>query len=309
MAKVLNVNATLVGKNDLTAELAEFIIKYDEPLDKSFKSGQYVAIGMTNEKNPEKGSVTRSMSIASGFKEKPITELSFYIRRVSHPASDNPLTHLLWEAKVGDKIYVTRKPVGRFTVEDTMGEDDKRMVLCVAAGTGLAPFLSMAETRIAQRHNADLSSLAILHGASYEKDLGYRERLNALKESHGLRYLPSISRAKEGDGWSGHQGRVESFFKAEHVPDLESKLGLQSGGLTPENVGVLICGLQGTIEQTLLRLIPRGFIPFDRKIRKALEIEKDVVSSIWWEQYDSTPVIDLQDEKLIKELKNIIHSK
>ena len=308
MAKALNYNATLIGKNDLTPELAEFTIKYDEPLDKSFKSGQYVAIGLTNTKDSSKGSVTRSMSIASGFKTKPISELSFYIRRVSHPASENPLTHLLWDAEVGDQIYVTRKPVGRFTVEDTMGVDDRRIVLCVAAGTGLAPFLSMAETRIVQQSDADLSKLAILHGASYEKDLGYRERLEELSQSHGLKYLPSISRSKDGDGWSGNKGRVESFFKKETIGHLESELGLPNGGLTPENVGVLVCGLQGTIEKTLLRLIPKGFIPFDRKIRKALDIHKDVASSIWWEQYDSTPVIDLQDEKVIEELKNTIHS-
>src|SRR5690606_7334239 len=102
---------------------------------------------------------------------------AFYIRFVRHPASDNPLTHLLWDLKEGDRLYVSRKPVGKFTLDDTVGAADTRLKVLVAAGTGLAPFISMVRHRLALDSSADLSDLVILHGASYPDDLVFREEL------------------------------------------------------------------------------------------------------------------------------------
>lgn len=65
--------------------------------------------------------------------------LEFYIRYVSEPASENPLTHLLWKLSPGDRLYVTRKPDGKFTSPGACGDGDPRRRLFVAAGTGLAP--------------------------------------------------------------------------------------------------------------------------------------------------------------------------
>ena len=306
MGKDLDYNAKLVGRDDITPKLALFHVHLDEALTRQVVPGQYVAIGLNNTKEPDKGSVTRSMSIASASGQ--LNSLSFYIRFVGEPASDNPLTHLLWDTKVGDRLYVTRKPVGKFTIKDTMGDDTTKMKVLVAAGTGLAPFVSMATTQVRKDPKVDLSSWVILHGASYASDLGYRETLNALAKSNGLRYLPTISRPGGSDEWTGATGRVEDFFREERLASLEESIGLSQGEFTPAKVGVLICGLQGTIAQSVVRLIPRGFVPFERKVRKALELDKTTESSIWWEQYDSEPVLDLDDHEQLKMLKNQIHS-
>lgn len=299
--KPLAYNATLVRRDDHTRELTTFHVRYDQPLtdEERFVPGQYVALGLNNTEKPELGSVRRSMSLASAPEERD--HYAFYVRYVKTPESDNPLTHLLWKMKPGDGIFMTRKPVGKFTVEDTTGEDD-RLKIFVAAGTGLAPFLSIIKSRHLRDPAADLSRFVLLHGASYPADIGYRDELERLAAQHGLRYYPTISRPKEAPDWTGDVGRVEDFFLPDRLADLEKRIGLPPGGLTPKTCAVLICGLQGTCGQTIVRLVPRGFVPDNRRIRKALDLDEALPANIWWEQYDNTPVVDVEDATLMAEL-------
>ncbi len=303
MAKTLTYNATLVERTDLTPELSIFKVKPDEPpaADSAFIPGQYVTLGMNNEAHPELGSVRRPMSIASAPEEPEALE--FYIRYVNHPESDNPLTHLLWGAQPSDRLYMREKVVGKFTVHNTVGDADPRLRICVAAGTGLAPFISMVRSALLQNPEADLGQYAILHGASYPDDLGYRDELEAMK-GRGLHYLASVSRPNESPGWTGDAGRVEDYFKSQRLAELEERIGLDSGGLRPDQAIVLICGLQGTIGKTITRLISRGFVPENRKLRRALEVSDEVPASLFYEQYDSTPVIDVKDPQVMEPLRD-----
>ncbi|MEM7350588.1 MAG: hypothetical protein AAF657_07265 [Acidobacteriota bacterium] len=307
MAKPLTYNATLVERVDLTEQLAIFKIRPDEPLneDPQFIPGQYVTLGMNNEDKPELGSVRRPMSIASAPEERETLE--FYIRYVNYPESDNPLTHLLWKTQPSDRLFMRNRAVGKFTVHHTVGDDDPRMRVCVAAGTGLAPFISMARSLHLKDPAADLGQYAILHGASYPADLGYREELQALIE-HGLHYMASVSRPKEAPDWTGDVGRAEDYFLPQRLTELDASLGLGAGGLRPDRAVVLICGLQGTIGQTITRLVPRGFVPENRKLRRALEVPDDVPASLFFEQYDNTPVIDVKDPEVIGPLREQMRS-
>ncbi len=305
--KPLAYNAVLVRREDFTPELTTFHVRYDEPLAPAagapvFVPGQYVAIGLNNDAKPELGSVRRSMSLCSA--PEQLDAYEFYIRYVKHPESDNPLTHLLWKASVGDRIFMTRKPVGVFTIKDTVGEQDRRTCVFVAAGTGLAPFVSMVRSEVLRDAKADLSRYVLLHGASYPDDLCYREELEKYGRENGLHYFRTISRPKEAPGWTGDVGRVEDYFKPERLADLEKRIGLEPGGMKPDKVGVLICGLQGTIAETIMRLTPRGFVPDNRRIRKALEVPDEMGHDMWWEQYDTTPVIDINDPALVARLRD-----
>src|SRR5579871_1510441 len=94
-----------------------------------FVPGQYCVIGLNNAEKPELGSVRRSMSIASAPEDDGAIE--FYIRFVQKPESENPLTHLLWKTKVGDRVYLRAVAAGVFTVPDTIGVDDPRLRVMV----------------------------------------------------------------------------------------------------------------------------------------------------------------------------------
>src|SRR5690606_6831478 len=217
MARTLEYNATLEAREDLSEVLAVFKVIPDTPIPEGrwFTPGQYLTLGLNNEAKPELGSVRRAMSIASPPQQRKT--IDFYIRYVSQPESDNPLTHLLWTLKPGDRLSMTTRAVGKVTLDDTGPADDQRLKSCVAAGTGtppgLAPFTSIGEADVVADPGARLDQYVLLHGASYPHEIGYKQRLEHLAREHGLHYLPTISRPHEASDWTGNVGRVEDFFK------------------------------------------------------------------------------------------------
>ncbi len=303
MAKPLEYNATLIERIDITDALTLFRVQPDKMPEKNpwFVPGQYCVLGMNNAEKPELGSVRRSMSIASAPEDQGPVE--FYIRWVAHPESENPLTHLLWKLKNGDRMYMRAVAAGVFTVKNTIGEDDKRLRVLVAAGTGSAPFVSMLRSELRRNPNADLSQWVLLHGASYPADLGYRDELTRMVAEHKLHYWGTVSRAKEAPEWTGDKGRVEAFFQPERLEDLEKRLGLPPGGFNPKNVVIYICGLTGTITGTIIPLLDRGFVPDFKRIREALGVPKEVADTVFYEQYDTEPVINIKDEAVVAPLR------
>ena len=310
MAKTLEYNATLVEREDITPLLAVFRIRPDEPLPGEgawFIPGQYMVLGLNNEAVPELGCVQRPMSIASAPERRDLIE--FYIRFVEKPESNNPFTHLLWKIQPGARMYARTRATGKFTLEGTCGDDDPRLKVMVAAGTGLAPFLCISRSRLISEPERSQADLAIIHGVSYSADLGYIDELRAISQKTGLHYLPTVSRAdRDPKGWQGHAGRAESFFLADEIEAFEKKLGLSAGGLVPSRAQILICGLEGTIGSTIKRLLGRGFIPDNRKLRRALEVPAELPASIFYESYDTTPPINVKDETLISKLKAELHA-
>jgi ferredoxin--NADP+ reductase len=173
----------------------------------------------------------------------------------------------------------------------------------VAAGTGSAPFVSMVRSELRKNPNADLSKWVLLHGASYPGDLGYRDELMKYVEVNGLKYWGTVSRPKEAPDWKGDTGRVEAFFEGARLDDFEKRLGLPKGGFTPKNVVIYICGLTGTITGTIVPLIDRAFIPDFKRIREALGVPADAKDSVFYEQYDTEPVINIKDPAVVEPLK------
>ena len=303
MAKPLEYNATLLERIDVTDALTLFRVQPDQmPAERPwFTPGQYCVLGMNNAAKPELGSVRRSMSIASAPEDEGAIE--FYVRFVSKPESENPLTHLLWKLKNGDRMYMRPVAAGVFTIKDTIGVDDPRIRVMVAAGTGSAPFVSMVRSELRRNPKADLSKWVLLHGASYPADLGYRDELTRLVTEHGLKYWGTVSRPKEAPGWTGDTGRVEAFFEGARLDDLEHRLGLAPGGFNPKNVVIYICGLTGTITGTVIPLMDRGFVPDFKRIREALGVPADTKDSVFYEQYDTEPVINIKDPAVVEPLK------
>jgi ferredoxin--NADP+ reductase len=302
MAKALEYNATLVERIDVTDALTLYRIQPDQaPVRPWFVPGQYCVIGANNTEKPELGSVRRSMSIASAPEDEGPIE--FYIRWVAKPESENPLTHLLWKIKEGDRLYMRPVAAGVFTVKDTIGLDDPRLRVMVAAGTGSAPFLSMLRSELRRNPDADLSTWVLLHGASYPDDLGYRDELAQMVERNKLKYWGTVSRPKEAPSWKGDVGRVEAFFDGARLDDLEKRCDLAPGTFTPKNAVIFICGLTGTITGTIVPLMDRGFVPDFKRIREALGVPADTKDSVFYEQYDTEPVINVKDPAVVEPLK------
>ena len=302
MGSPLEYNATVVGRTRLTSALSTFLIQPDRPRPSPwFKAGQYCVIGLNNTEKPELGSVRRAMSIASA--PEVDGPLEFYIRYVLQPVSRNPLTHLLWKLEPGDRIYMRASAAGTFTIDETVGAHDRRLRVLVAAGTGVAPFVSMLRSEVCRNPNVDLWTWVLLHGASYPPELGYREELLALSRTNGLKYWGTVSRPGEACEWTGDIGRVETFLEPQRLSDLERRVGLADGGFTPDSAVVFVCGLTGTIGAVLTRLIDRGFVPRASAIREALGVPPNISDSLFYELYDPTPVIDVNNRAVMEPLR------
>lgn len=293
----LEYNAVITKRWDLVEGLAVFRVRPDADAFQGFIPGQYITLGLNH---PEKGPVQRAYSIASPPHVLP--DFDFYVRYVEQPTSDNPLTHLLFACGAGARIHIGKKIVGKFTVEHEVGADDPRLRVCVAAGTGLAPFLSMVKEHFHLHGPTD--RFLVLHGARWPREIGYRAEMEDLLNQGPFprRYFPTVSRDPGSEHWPREygRGRVEAFFDEDRIGGLEGLAGLDPGSLRPDKAVVFICGLNGTIASTILRLLGRGFVPKELKLRRAFGIPDGTPASLFFEQYDSDPVIDLSDEALVR---------
>jgi ferredoxin--NADP+ reductase len=296
MTSTLTPNATLVERIDLAPSLAIFRVRPDgfpDAAEPWFLPGQYVTLGL--------GQLQRAYSIASEPAER--RWLEFYIRYARNPETETPLTHRLWEIPVGGRLHAGEKIVGRFTIDRTAGRGDTRLKLFVAAGTGLAPFVSMVRQATRTGDEAGLRRMVVLHGVSHPEELAYRALLEEAAARFGLRYLPTVSRAEEHPEWTGRRGRVERLLRHDAPQGIESEMGLAPGELQPERVVAYVCGFRGTIAETVTSLLRRGFIPEDRRLRRLLGLPDDAKPSLFFEQYDLEPVFDPNDAALIAALR------
>jgi len=200
----------VVSENLKIAESA-YLLKFPRTFD--FQAGQVVALGTDPDLAP------RLYSIASG-EQDPFVDILFTEK------SGGSLTPMLSRLKPGDSLMVS-KPFGTFT------KIQPGSVL-VAAGTGLAPFMSVLKSGKAR-------GATVIHGASYPEFFYFDEYLEeTLKE----KYLRCCSRVAGGDWF---HGRVTAFIE-------------QWKGLDPGRKHYL-CGSAEMVVQTRDRLISRG-VPF-----------------------------------------------
>ena len=243
-AESAHYNAHVSRRVDLTESLAFFWVRYnEEPV--AFEPGQYLTIGV--ESNGKL--LQRPYSIASSARE---TEdgYEYYVRLVT----GGVFTPLLWRLDVGAGMSM-KGPKGKFILQP----DDDRTHVFISSGTGIAPFISMMKTLL---YDGAPRRAIILHGASYEHDLGYRELLEQWQAdgTYPLTYVPTLSRpgSPENSRWAGRVGRVEAI-----VPHVFDELGL-----TVDNSIAYICGNPDMIAAVDATLLGRGFP--EEQIRKEL---------------------------------------
>ncbi len=234
-----------------------------------YKAGQFITIGHTVKSENDK-IIRRAYSIASHPENRKYVEL--FIRWVRKPVPGR-LTTELFNVKEGDEIGWL-KPTGQaLLVNETLpdGSPDNRRIVCVGGGTGIAPFVSMAQHLHA---SSDKREIVVLHGASYVDELAYKNLFTKLeydsldrgKDKWNFRYRAAISRPQEwfNRSWGGQTGRVETFLRPrdDDMSPLEHLVGEK---ITRDNTIFYICGWQGTIDGAMDFLKPRGFVTMHNK--------------------------------------------
>lgn len=229
-----------------------------------YKAGQFITIGLPVKSEGGK-IVRRAYSIASHPGNKRYVEL--FVRWVRKPVPGR-LTTELFNVKEGDVIGWL-KPTGRaLLVNETLpdGSPDGRRIVCMGGGTGIAPFVSIAQQL---RASGDKREIVVLHGASYVDELAYKnlftrleyESIDRGRDEWNFRYRATISRPQEwfNRSWGGQTGRVETFLrpKEDDLSPLEKLVGER---ITRDNTLFYVCGWQGTIDGVMDFLRPKGFV-------------------------------------------------
>jgi ferredoxin--NADP+ reductase len=239
-----------------------FSFKTTRDMGLRFENGHFVMIGLEVNGKP----LMRAYSIASANYEE---HLEFFSIKVQ----DGPLTSRLQHLKVGDTIFVSRKPVGTLVIHDLL--PGKNLYL-LGTGTGLAPFMSIIKD---PETYARFEKVVLVHGVRQINELAYADYIKEelphneffgeeVKEK--LIYYPTVTR--------------EPYINRGRLTDLiESGKLFQDIGLPFANTKddrFMVCGSPAMLKDTRALLKKLGFaesphqgVPGDFVIEKAF-VEK-----------------------------------
>ena len=135
-----------------------------------FRAGQYVSISV----DADASTTTRSYSLCSSPTRSWEGEYDITVKRVEDDGFISKFIQDKW--KPGETIRISA-PQGHLYYEPL--RDEKR-VIALAGGSGITPFVGMAN---AIMYGAEDFDLTILYGSRLEKDILYRDKLDAIAAS------------------------------------------------------------------------------------------------------------------------------
>lgn len=206
-----------------------------------FHNGHFVMIGLKVDGKP----LMRAYSIASPNYEENLEFLSIKV-------PDGPLTSKLQHLKQGDKLLVSKKPVGTLVIGDLT---PAKNLYLFATGTGLAPFMSIIQDPEMYER---FEKVVLVHGVRYVSELAYKDFIqNELTENEYLGdmikeqliYYPTVTREP-----FENQGRLTDLINNGR---LCKDIGLPQ--LNPETDRAMICGSPSMLKDTCSILDGLGF--------------------------------------------------
>lgn len=206
-----------------------------------FKNGHFVMVGLPDEGKP----LMRAYSIASANYED---ELEFFSIKVP----DGPLTSKLQHLKVGDEVFVSKKPTGTLITDQMLL--GKNLYL-LGTGTGLAPFMSIIKD---YEIYEQFDRVILVHGVRNISELAYSGYIeNELPEHEyfgelvrdKLLYYPTVTREPYRNN-----GRITDLMTS---GKLFLDLGLPIPNLDDDRF--MLCGSPSMLKDMTAILDERGF--------------------------------------------------
>ena len=159
-----------------------------------FLAGQYVSFDLTIGNTI----TTRPFSISSAPFEARLKENPFFQITVRKGRNDGFVSNYFYnDVKVGDK-FTCHLPLGQFHYDPLR---DSKNVVCIAGGSGITPFYSMAKE---VEHGSLNLNLTILYGSVTTSDMPLFDKLSEIK-SDKVKVIPVIS----GEGnYTGEKGYI-----------------------------------------------------------------------------------------------------
>ncbi len=199
--------AILVDRIVRTPRITEFVLRpLGEPM--RFWPGQYVQLGDTS-----KGIPVRSYSLAHA--PRPDGEIRLHVTRVeadeANPLAGRTSRWLHDEVPLGTQLRFSG-PHGTFIGDPSVDTP----VLCLAAGSGLAPILSLTEAALRRGYKQPVTLMFSAREAADLYDVGLMHYWQTRYPN--FRYLPTLTREQQ-EGML--HGRIPAIL-GQHFPDLSS---------------------------------------------------------------------------------------
>ncbi len=231
MEKYKTLNATLVHVIQESVRVKRFFFQVEKREEFVFVPGQNLVLSIPGVIDDSGRIIKRVFSIASCPTDEHI-ELCIAIN--PPPSFSSTIATLSQNSKV-----IIEGPFGQFVLASV-----KKKVTFIAAGTGIAPLMSMI--RAFAKENLK-SNRELFFGIRSSEDFLYKKELEEYQKSHGLRLIIAASR----DGaWQGLQGHITQF-----LPSLLENNGQE----------VYVCGPPEMVRETLNVLALQGFLPHQIK--------------------------------------------
>ncbi len=204
---------------DVTHDIKEVYFKLTDG-EVDFKAGQYGQIEVPPY-GKVKGPTQRAYSMSSVPGDS--NHLEFLIRLVP---GGIVTTYVHEHLQEGHKMKIIA-PFGDFYVRDT----DAQMI-CVAGGSGMAPFKSIFYDFVGNGM-MDKRDIWYFFGARTKKDLFYLDELNELQEKYErFHFIPALSEPEESDKWEGATGLITEVldgYLRDTIPTSIAKEGYLCG--------------------------------------------------------------------------------
>ena len=219
-----------------------FHFEVERPASFRFRSGEFVMIGLLNEKGKP---LLRAYSIAAPFWSEV---LAFYSIKVQ----DGPLTSRLQHIQADEYIIMTKKPVGTLVLDALL--PGKRLYM-IATGTGIAPFASLIrDPEVYEQYDEVIlthtcrEAAELAYGAALVEETKEDELIGEMAQEK-LRYYPTTTREI-----SPKMGRITDLIKS---GELSQDLAVPD--LNPETDRVMICGSMGLNNDVKAIIEEKGF--------------------------------------------------
>ena len=206
-----------------------------------FENGQFSMVGLEVDGKP----LIRAYSMASANYEENLEFLSIKVQ-------DGPLTSRLQHLKVGDQVYIGKKPTGTLVVDNLL---PGKVLWLLSTGTGLAPFMSVIkDPEVYERYDR----VVLTHTCRFIDELAYKEYITQSLPNHEhigelirdkLVYYPTVTRQE-----FANRGRITDLIEN---GKLFADLDLEP--FSVENDRIMLCGSPHMLKDTRELLNSRGF--------------------------------------------------
>lgn len=217
-----------------------YSLRFTAPVE-DFRAGQFTRLAL--EIDGER--VARPYSFVNPPQED-LLEIHF------NEIADGPLTPRLAALVPGDRLWVSARPNGFFTLDYL---PESRNLWMIASGTALGVYLSILRTEQSWQR---FEHIALVHNTRLQNQLCYGKEIATLKHRMGerFRYVPITSREQTEHALHGRILAALEDGRLERHADLP---------LTAKDSHVMLCGNMDMIREVSAALEARGMRKHRRK--------------------------------------------